>query len=177
MKNGLTLLLLVLLTPLSSGFVESNILPPEAIHRVHTGSDRRAHRRRVVRDHPRPPHQPAQNHGLFYKLGFPKPLEATLSHEGVGGVRNASRKGLLFIETVTGGSRPAPAELPHPGRRPRMTALTPTSSSAANTSTSCRAPTRSRPAPPPQAPSPCTVEPLPPQHPTSTATPASSATA
>ena|SRR5436305_6864504 len=34
-------------------------------------------------------------------LGFPDPVEATLSHEGVGGVRNASfTGGLLFIETV-----------------------------------------------------------------------------
>lgn len=103
LKNGLTLLCLVLLTPLSSGFVESNLLPPEAIHRVHTQIEIAApvevvwseiiRVRRIA---------PSENHGLFYKLGFPKPIEATLSHEGVGGVRNASfEKGLLFIETVT----------------------------------------------------------------------------
>lgn len=35
-------------------------------------------------------------------IGFPRPVEATLSHEGVGGVRHASfERGLLFIETVT----------------------------------------------------------------------------
>ena len=35
------------------------------------------------------------------RIGFPDPIEATLSHEGVGGVRNASfAGGLLFIETV-----------------------------------------------------------------------------
>jgi hypothetical protein len=35
--------------------------------------------------------------------GFPRPVEATLSHEGVGGVRNASfTGGLVFIETVDG---------------------------------------------------------------------------
>ncbi len=39
--------------------------------------------------------------GVFYKLGFPKPIEATLSHEGIGGIRNASfERGLTFIETV-----------------------------------------------------------------------------
>lgn len=103
LKNGLTLLCLVLLTPLTSGFVESNILPPEAIHRVHTEITIAApvdivwseiiRVRRI---------EPSENHGLFYKLGFPKPIEATLSHEGIGGVRNASfEKGLLFIETVT----------------------------------------------------------------------------
>lgn len=34
-------------------------------------------------------------------VGFPRPVEATLSHEGVGGVRNASfTGGLIFTETV-----------------------------------------------------------------------------
>lgn len=34
-------------------------------------------------------------------VGFPRPVEATLSHEGVGGVRNASfTGGLVFTETV-----------------------------------------------------------------------------
>jgi len=36
-----------------------------------------------------------------HSIGFPNPIEATLSHEGVGGVRNASfTGGVLFIETV-----------------------------------------------------------------------------
>jgi hypothetical protein len=35
-------------------------------------------------------------------IGFPRPIEATLSYEGVGGVRHASfERGLMFIETVT----------------------------------------------------------------------------
>jgi hypothetical protein len=35
-------------------------------------------------------------------MGFPKPIEATLSHEGVGGVREASfARGVVFHETVT----------------------------------------------------------------------------
>jgi hypothetical protein len=37
-----------------------------------------------------------------HAIGFPRPVEATLSYEGVGGVRHASfEHGLLFIETVT----------------------------------------------------------------------------
>lgn len=37
-----------------------------------------------------------------HRIGFPLPVEATLDHEGVGGVRHASfERGLLFIETVT----------------------------------------------------------------------------
>ncbi len=40
--------------------------------------------------------------GFFYRLGFPKPIEATLSHEGLGGIRIASfERGLVFIETIT----------------------------------------------------------------------------
>jgi hypothetical protein len=36
-----------------------------------------------------------------HAIGFPDPIEATLSHEGVGGVRNATfEKELSFIETV-----------------------------------------------------------------------------
>lgn len=35
-------------------------------------------------------------------MGFPRPVEATLSHEGVGEVRHASfENGILFIETIT----------------------------------------------------------------------------
>ncbi len=37
-----------------------------------------------------------------HRIGFPRPVEATLSFEGVGGVRHASfERGLMFIETVT----------------------------------------------------------------------------
>lgn len=36
------------------------------------------------------------------KIGFPRPIEATLSHEGVGAIRHATFAGdVLFIETVT----------------------------------------------------------------------------
>jgi len=37
-----------------------------------------------------------------YWIGLPRPIEATLSHEGIGGVRNASfERSVLFYETVT----------------------------------------------------------------------------
>jgi hypothetical protein len=36
------------------------------------------------------------------RIGFPRPVEATLSYEGIGGVRHATfEHGLLFIETIT----------------------------------------------------------------------------
>jgi hypothetical protein len=39
---------------------------------------------------------------VFHTLGFPRPVEATLSQEGIGGVRHASFEGgVVFIETVT----------------------------------------------------------------------------
>jgi hypothetical protein len=42
-----------------------------------------------------------EQNGFFYKIGFPKPVEATLSAEGIGGVRHASfERGLVFVETV-----------------------------------------------------------------------------
>lgn len=43
-----------------------------------------------------------QQTSFFHAIGFPRPLEATLSHEGVGGVRHATFEGhVLFLETIT----------------------------------------------------------------------------
>ncbi len=46
--------------------------------------------------------RPAEFHDTWTQhIGFPRPVEATLSYEGLGGIRHASfEKGLLFIETV-----------------------------------------------------------------------------
>lgn len=39
---------------------------------------------------------------FFYFMGFPRPVEATLSYDGIGGVREAKfEKGLMFLETIT----------------------------------------------------------------------------
>jgi len=36
-----------------------------------------------------------------HRIGFPNPVEATLSHEGIGGIRNATfTGGVLFVETI-----------------------------------------------------------------------------
>ena len=46
---------------------------------------------------------PARNlgHSIIDAIGFPRPVEATLTHEGVGGVRHATfERGVEFIETV-----------------------------------------------------------------------------
>src|SRR5258708_7389603 len=42
-----------------------------------------------------------QRTGFFHRLGFPRPVEATLSQEGIGGVRHATfERGVLFVETI-----------------------------------------------------------------------------
>ena len=42
-----------------------------------------------------------QRFSLVHLLGFPRPVEATLTHEGVGGVRHATfAGGVLFVETI-----------------------------------------------------------------------------
>ena len=93
----------VLILPLMLGPIETSSLPlPKEIRQVHTEISLSAspeqiwpHIIRVRRIH-----EPQQ--GFFYQMGFPKPLEATLSHEGVGGVREAKfERGLTFFETVT----------------------------------------------------------------------------
>lgn len=50
-----------------------------------------------------PPIAPSELHTTWaQRIGFPRPVEATLSYEGIGGVRHASfERGLLFLETVT----------------------------------------------------------------------------
>src|SRR5258708_21696787 len=43
-----------------------------------------------------------QHSSIYHVMGVPRPVEATLSQEGVGGVRNATfDDGLAFIETIT----------------------------------------------------------------------------
>ena len=95
------LVALVLLMPLLSGFVEATVRPEDAQHHLHTAIKITAKADTVWREivSVRPITEPTG--GMFYSLGFPKPIEATISHEGVGGVRNARfQKGLIFIETV-----------------------------------------------------------------------------
>lgn len=48
-----------------------------------------------------------QTHSYLHDFGFPRPLEATLSHTGVGGVRHASfENNILFVETITDWDKP-----------------------------------------------------------------------
>ncbi len=102
-KMPTALLVFLMLTPSGSALLESRLSFEDEYTTVRTQIPIAAGAERVWQNIIRVPAIEDENiTGFFYKMGFPKPIEATLSHEGVGGVRQASfAKGLLFIETVT----------------------------------------------------------------------------
>jgi hypothetical protein len=92
------------LLPLLLAPLESQLAPPMAIHTVASEIHIHASPETIWRNIERVPSispnelQPTWTH----RIGFPRPVEATLSFEGLGGVRHASfEHGLLFIETIT----------------------------------------------------------------------------
>ena len=93
-----------LLLPILTSAVESRMDLPNEIHTVHTEIVINAPQDEVWKNIIRVPAiQPHEHHfSFFHLIGFPKPIEATLSHEGVGGVRHATFEGgVLFVETIT----------------------------------------------------------------------------
>ncbi|MDB4987979.1 MAG: hypothetical protein JWN04_3157 [Myxococcaceae bacterium] len=92
----------VLTLPLASGLAESRFAEPAALRVVTSSIDIAAEASLVWQQIARVAPITEPQHSFFFTMGFPRPVEATLSHEGVGGVRHASfEHGLLFIETVT----------------------------------------------------------------------------
>jgi hypothetical protein len=92
---------LLLISPLLSAVIEEQFDLPIVNGGAETAIDIAAPPLAVWRQIVRVPpiHEPVS--GFFYTLGFPKPIEATLSKEGVGGIRHASFSGgLVFIETI-----------------------------------------------------------------------------
>lgn len=93
-----------LILPLISSGIESQFALPATIRTVPTQIVINAPAdvvwRHIIKI---PAIQPSEHHfSFFHAIGFPKPVEATLSHEGVGGVRQASfERGLVFTETIT----------------------------------------------------------------------------
>jgi hypothetical protein len=94
----------ILLLPYVAGPVEGGIPPAmrlrtvERAIRIHAAPDD------VWRQIVRVPRIRPEEYGssLVHRIGFPRPVEATLSHPGVGGVRRASfERGVVFVETVT----------------------------------------------------------------------------
>ena len=93
----------VLLLPLAVGSVERQIPPANAIRTVETSIDIHAEAPIVWTNIERVPAikstelSPSWSH----RIGFPDPIEATLSDEGIGGIRHATFRGqVLFIETI-----------------------------------------------------------------------------
>ena len=100
-KLNTSWLVLVLILPTISAYIESYFNLPIQKGIVETEIEISSTRPIIWKNIIRVPLITERLDGFFYKMGFPKPLEATLSYEGVGGVRNASfERGLTFIEVV-----------------------------------------------------------------------------
>lgn len=91
------------LLPLLTAAVESRLNPPNSQRRVQNRVDISAPPAVVWQHIIRVPPIRATDLGpsLVDRIGFPRPVAATLSYEGVGGVRRATfERGVEFIETV-----------------------------------------------------------------------------
>jgi hypothetical protein len=93
-----------LILPFVLGPIENKIAPPVVMHDVrseiviHAPSDRVWNEIKSVRTITRDELPDSWVH----KMGFPRPLDAVIDHEGVGGIRLARFEGqLVFNETVT----------------------------------------------------------------------------
>ena len=95
--------LILLLLPLLVGPIETQLSAPDTLHVVRNSIVIEASPDAVWRQIIRVPAigREEQRGSFLHWIGVPKPIEATLSHEGVGGVRYASfEQGLVFVETV-----------------------------------------------------------------------------
>ena len=94
----------VLVLPFLVSPLESRVAAAMQLREVDTAIDIDAPPATVWRHIIRVPAFRPEEHRLAFShvIGFPRPVEATLSHEGVGGVRHATfERGVLFVETVT----------------------------------------------------------------------------
>jgi hypothetical protein len=103
-RPGTFVLALAVLGPYLLGSLEQRAAAPDAVRTVSTRVEIAAPPEVVWRNVVRVPYigEDEQRGSVFYTLGLPRPREATLSHEGSGGVRAARfDAGLTFLETVT----------------------------------------------------------------------------
>ncbi|MBM9576936.1 hypothetical protein JWG45_07195 [Leptospira sp. 201903070] len=92
----------ILSLPLVSGYIESYWELPNEIRMVETSIEVKSRPETVWKNIIRISELEKTEEGFFYKMGFPRPVEATLSREGIGGIREARfEKGLFFHETIT----------------------------------------------------------------------------
>jgi hypothetical protein len=93
----------VLLLPLAICYAEHSLTHPRQIRHVENTIMIAAPAARVWQNIVRVPMISRDEYHASWvnRIGFPRPLEATLSHEGIGGVRHASfARGVVFVETV-----------------------------------------------------------------------------
>jgi hypothetical protein len=93
----------ILLLPLVIGSVERHIPPSSTVRTVETSIDIHAEAPLVWANIERVPaiKSTELSSSWSHRIGFPDPIEATLSEEGIGGIRHATfRGGVLFIETI-----------------------------------------------------------------------------
>lgn len=93
-----------MLVPFLVAPLEQRVPRPEMLHEVHTSIPIRATPAAVWAEIIEVPTimPQEQKPALFTRLGFPRPVSATLSRPGVGAVRHARfERGVLFLETVT----------------------------------------------------------------------------
>jgi hypothetical protein len=98
-----TALACVMVLPLVVGPWEQQVRPRQELRRVESTIDIAAPPAVVWRNIERVPriHPEELAPSWSRRIGFPRPVEATLSFEGVGGVRHASFEGgILFVETI-----------------------------------------------------------------------------
>lgn len=89
--------------PFVSSAFENRFTRPHSLRTVKTQIVIHADRATVWQNIIRVPEIKAHEHrfSFFHAIGFPRPVEATLSHPGVGGIRHATFEGgVLFVETI-----------------------------------------------------------------------------
>ena len=102
-RAGHEVLGVALVLPLVLGVVESRAPSVRTVHEVRSAISIRANPERVWAEIARVPAiAPDELPALWtHRIGFPRPLEATLSHEGAGAVRHATfEHGVSFLENV-----------------------------------------------------------------------------
>jgi hypothetical protein len=98
-----SILLCSLLLPFAAAPIEHRLPASPELRRVRTSIEIAADPATVWRNIERVPRITAaeQRPTLFHAIGFPRPVEATLSRPGLGGVRHATFEGgVLFVETI-----------------------------------------------------------------------------
>lgn len=103
-KAQASALTICLLLPFILAPLENQFELPQALRTVKTQITIHASAETIWRNIERVPIITTEEHESSWaqRIGFPKPISATLSHEGVGAVRHATFEGnVLFIETIT----------------------------------------------------------------------------